>query len=338
MSGLRVSRWKRYGHDRLYVSTAEGAAVAWLDCRNGEVTVLAESHREGALEALRPYLAARRPEPPPTESGPAAERPTGEPPAPSASAEPPAPAAPRSPDARAAPGRSPAPDGVRLPSAPERARGSATAAPPLSPDDDLARNRPGESSQRKLDELGVHPAAHLFRRLLRLLRLRSDAESWHRGLQGERAVAAELRRRCPDGWRVLHSIPLPGDVALDHLLIGPGGVFCVSTESHPKAQIQVGDDVVKIGGQDYPYVRESRGEAAGAARVLSRACGFTVEVTPLLVFVGAASVTVEPALLDVRAVERRQLAALVAASGVLAPQRVEEVYAAARDRRTWADA
>ncbi|MFF6784538.1 nuclease-related domain-containing protein [Streptomyces sp. NPDC012510] len=37
------------------------------------------------------------------------------------------------------------------------------------------------------------------------------------------------------GWWVLHSIPLPRNVDLDHLLIGPGGVFSVIADPSRQA-------------------------------------------------------------------------------------------------------
>ncbi|MCZ0989133.1 nuclease-related domain-containing protein [Streptomyces diastatochromogenes] len=40
-------------------------------------------------------------------------------------------------------------------------------------------------------------------------------------------MGAELDRLRPQGWRVLHSVPLPREVDLDHLLIGPGGLLQV---------------------------------------------------------------------------------------------------------------
>jgi hypothetical protein len=122
------------------------------------------------------------------------------------------------------------------------------------------------------------------------------------------------------------------------LLIGPGGVFCVNTKCHRQARIWVGDDSVKIGGQSYPYVRKSRAEARRATRALSRACDFSVDVQPVLVFVEAAKVTVVPSLHDVRVVTDREVRSLGRLKGALAPTEVDAIYGAARNARTWATA
>lgn len=36
MGDLVVKRWTRYGHDRLYVTTSDGAKVGWHDLKTGE--------------------------------------------------------------------------------------------------------------------------------------------------------------------------------------------------------------------------------------------------------------------------------------------------------------
>ncbi len=58
------------------------------------------------------------------------------------------------------------------------------------------------------------------------------ADRWLRGANGEREVGQVLAGLEADGWLTLHGVSLGrGDV--DHVLIGPGGVFTVETKSHP---------------------------------------------------------------------------------------------------------
>ncbi len=55
---------------------------------------------------------------------------------------------------------------------------------------------------------------------------------WMRGAEGERRVGAALAELTADGWLALHGVSLGhGDV--DHVLIGPGGIFTIETKSHP---------------------------------------------------------------------------------------------------------
>ncbi|WP_326599662.1 nuclease-related domain-containing protein [Streptomyces sp. NBC_01803] len=300
MSALQVSQWKRYGRDRLYVNLPDGTAVAWFDRQGGFLHVLVAEHRDAALLALAPYLADPLPA--------------------SLDAPPPPAAVPPSP--------SPPP----LTGLPLTGPGAAGVPGAIG---DLAAHRPGEMVRRKLAETGPGPFWHL---LLRLLGRRTEADSWHKGLTGERIAGAELARLTRHGWRVLHSIPLARDVDIDHLLIGPGGVFCVNTKHHPGARIWVGDEAVRIGPDTYPYVRKSRAEARRAGKALTRGCGFEVTVRPVLAFVRAERLTVAPSLRDVLAVDVRELAAFRARAGELGTGDVDRVHAVARDPGTWAGA
>ena len=53
-----------------------------------------------------------------------------------------------------------------------------------------------------------------------------------RGARGEEHVGALLEQLRPAGWRVLHDAIL-GAGNVDHILVGPAGVFTIETKSHP---------------------------------------------------------------------------------------------------------
>ncbi|WNI18709.1 nuclease-related domain-containing protein [Actinacidiphila sp. ITFR-21] len=204
----------------------------------------------------------------------------------------------------------------------------------LSPEFDLASNRPGEALRVKVRELS--PGA-LGRVLAHLLHRRTEADPWRAGLVGERIVGKELGQLSRHGWRTLHSIPLPRlDADIDHLLIGPGGVFTINTKNHRGAKVWVGDDSARVnGGDPHPYVRKIRREAARVSHVLSERCPFPVQANALLVFVAPATLTKVPTLHDVGVLRDRELAAMTPMTGVLTAAQIETAYAVARDRRSW---
>ncbi|WP_328298438.1 NERD domain-containing protein [Streptomyces sp. NBC_00435] len=215
-------------------------------------------------------------------------------------------------------------DGIRLRS------------PLLTPENDLAKNRPGEELRHRLATSGPG----MWERVIAwALRRQTDEDSWRTGLVGERRVGRELERLERQGWRVLHSIPLPRQVDIDHLLIGPGGVFTINTKRHPQKRVWVGDDMAKVdGGKAHPYAVKSRAEAERARKVLARYCDFDVPVQPVLVFVDVLKLDVVPTQLGLRVFREREVSALGPLAGVLAPAQVEHIYDVARDRRSWADA
>jgi hypothetical protein len=58
-----------------------------------------------------------------------------------------------------------------------------------------------------------------------------EAVAWRRGAVGERRTARLLARLERYGWAVLHDLAIPGSRAnLDHLVIGPGGVFVIDSK------------------------------------------------------------------------------------------------------------
>ncbi|CAO5237685.1 nuclease-related domain-containing protein [Frankia sp. AgKG'84/4] len=202
---------------------------------------------------------------------------------------------------------------------------------------DLAANPPGAAIEAKLAELTPSWWRALLDRMRR--RDRPDTAGWRTGLAGEQLVAAELEPLTAGGWRVLHSIPLPRNVDIDHLLVGPGGVFTVNTKYHRGSRIWVGDEAVSVSGRSYPYTRKSRAEARRASAALTRACGFPVAVAGVLAFVEAESLTVVPSLRDVYATHHTLLGDVFAgATGVWAPTDVEAIHTRARDPSTWLDA
>ncbi|MFE3168310.1 nuclease-related domain-containing protein [Streptomyces sp. NPDC059224] len=190
----------------------------------------------------------------------------------------------------------------------------------LHPDDDLAPNRPGEALLIALDR---DPGpAH---------RLRPDPRS--RALTAEQAVGDALDHLDGSGWHVVHSVPLPGGDRIHHLLIGPGGLFCVHTLYARKQKVLVADPMVTLGRRDsQPLLRRLRADADRASYAL------TAEVHPVLALTEPADVTLVAPPREVRVLRDRDLLGLSRLGGVLKPADAEALHAMARDRNTWSRA
>jgi hypothetical protein len=60
-----------------------------------------------------------------------------------------------------------------------------------------------------------------------------DAVAWRQGAAGERRTARLLAPLERQGWAILHDLALSGSRAnLDHLVIGPGGVFVIDSKQY----------------------------------------------------------------------------------------------------------
>jgi hypothetical protein len=97
-----------------------------------------------------------------------------------------------------------------------------------------------------------------------------DAIAWRRGAAGERRTARLLGPLERHGWAVLHDLAVPGSRAnLDHLVIGPGGVFAIDSKQY-RGRLQF-DAVGKLWHGRYslgPALRAASWEADQAAQVL----------------------------------------------------------------------
>ncbi|MCL9665407.1 NERD domain-containing protein [Curtobacterium albidum] len=109
------------------------------------------------------------------------------------------------------------------------------------------------------------------------------AQSWFKGALGERRVAAELDRLGPD-FTVLHAVPVgKGSTDIDHLVIGPTGVFSINTKNHSGQRVFVGGSSFIIGGKKTWHIGAAQSEGRTATRLLSAAAGEAILVQPLLV-------------------------------------------------------
>lgn len=119
----------------------------------------------------------------------------------------------------------------------------------------------------------------------------ADARSWFAGALGEREVGA-LLDKLPDGWTSFHALPVgSGEADIDHLVVGPGGVFVVNTKSHQGAEVWVGERAVLVNGSKQPYLRNSEFEASRIRKVLATA-GIVAPVNAVVAVVGAKKLTV----------------------------------------------
>ena len=202
---------------------------------------------------------------------------------------------------------------------------------------DLATHRPGQLARERA--VAAQEAAPARSVLARLLGVHTDERAWRIGADGEGKVAAQVQKlvRRNSRWRMLHAIPVGSKGSdIDHLLIGPGGVFTLNAKHHPGARIWIGGGTFMVNGVRQPYIRNSRHEASRASRILTSACGVPIEVTGVVVPVGAEAVTIKKSPEDVHVVPRRMLRHwLSRREQVLDDGTIALIYAHARRSRTW---
>lgn len=108
---------------------------------------------------------------------------------------------------------------------------------------------------------------------------------WRGRRRGEVVTGRLLRRRLRrHGYHVLDGRAVPGQASIDHLVIGPGGIWVVDNEAwHPETQIARYGDRLFLGEKYGSSVAKLLVDAsASLAEVLSRESGIPVTIEPLL--------------------------------------------------------
>ncbi|GAA4907486.1 nuclease-like protein [Actinomycetospora succinea] len=160
--------------------------------------------------------------------------------------------------------------------------------------EDLALRRPGHG----LLEEAASARAEQGPDADRPYRLRADGQHAVAETLSKLTRPPTLRRGRGARWRILHSVPMAfveGDVVLDHLVIGPPGLFVIEVVNVPGGRAVVEDHSLEVGGSSVDLDRLRRiglevgdrvsialAHAAGAAETLDPPA-----VHPVVAVVGA---------------------------------------------------
>jgi hypothetical protein len=116
--------------------------------------------------------------------------------------------------------------------------------------------------------------------------------NWLRGIRGELKMAERLWY-LGSGWTVLHSVPVGNRGSdIDHLVIGPGGIFTINSKRLIDRRVWVGGGKFLVDGHRRDYLRNAEYEGRRVASVLERS-GLVVPVTPVIAISGATSITIK---------------------------------------------
>lgn len=168
--------------------------------------------------------------------------------------------------------------------------------------------------------------------------LSPEGRSWFLGALGELEVGRLLDQLGP-GWRAIHAIPVgTAGSDLDHLVIGPTGVYTINSKFHRAKKVWVGGKRLLVNGQRTDHLRNAAFEARRVSKTLSRSLGRPVPVAAVIAIVGARSITVRERPDDVAVVSSSKLVPwLVRRPRVLSEHEVGQVVGTALDAATWGD-
>ncbi|CAN5508426.1 hypothetical protein BH09ACT4_BH09ACT4_03010 [soil metagenome] len=124
-----------------------------------------------------------------------------------------------------------------------------------------------------------------------MIRVSNEALMWLRGVRGELLMAERLQYLGPE-WVVLHSVLVDRFTDIDHIAIGPPGVFPINTKRLLDREVVVEDDVFRSDGWKKKFLAKSEIEARRVDSVLRRA-QISATVLPIIAISGAAKVRVK---------------------------------------------
>lgn len=126
-------------------------------------------------------------------------------------------------------------------------------------------------------------------------------------VRGELAIADSLETLDSD-WTVFHALPMVSRKStIDHLIIGPGGVFALTVAHHLDQSVRVAHGDFEVAGGRHNHIRNSEFEVGCVERLLGATLGETVTATGLVVRVDSQSVVVSDAPRDVTVVSSKEL-------------------------------
>lgn len=173
---------------------------------------------------------------------------------------------------------------------------------------DLAANRPGQ-----------------------LIETQDDA-SYRAGVAGEQRTAGVLAGLERNGYRVLHSVPLSPRKDIDHLVIGPTGIWAINTKATTYDVTAKADGAVYSDGYRQKWIESISRDAVVAGERLSLAARMDVTCRSLVAVWSTMSVSSNCGAL----VAGESLVDDVGGSaGVFPAEWVDVIYNVARRSDTW---
>jgi hypothetical protein len=179
-----------------------------------------------------------------------------------------------------------------------------------------------------------------------------EGQQWFSDALGEIAVGALLARLGPE-WVVLHTLPssehVVGDGArrassagaadikdIDHLVIGPAGVFTINTRNHSGQDIWVEGRSVIVAGSSFPHIRDSEHGVGRAERLLEDVRGGAAMVRGVLVIIEPRTMTIREMPRDLQVLASSELLDWLGTQPVvLGPDEVERIADAAKQAGVW---
>lgn len=196
------------------------------------------------------------------------------------------------------------------------------------------------AAQSVIEELlrqqSTTPERSGFGRFFGFSPLADDSVSWYLGAKGELAVG-EILATLPPEWRAFHALPIGKKGAdIDHVVIGPGGLFTLNTKNHRGKGVWVAGNTLMVSGHRVPHLRNAEHEADRVTKLLRERMPRLADAQPVIALVDPKSLTIKKTPERVKVITAGALRRwLLARPPVFGPAELADLAAIVDDPATW---
>lgn len=140
--------------------------------------------------------------------------------------------------------------------------------------------------------VSVIAIAALVYAVFRIWRTWPELMQLRQGIEGEKAVGQFLERLRENGYQVFHDL-VGDDFNVDHVIIGPAGVFTIETKTLSKplrgeTKIQYDGEMVQVNGRTMERnpIPQAKAQASWLGKILEESTGREYGVHPVVLFPG----------------------------------------------------
>lgn len=180
------------------------------------------------------------------------------------------------------------------------------------------------------------PPRNRFSRFFGYSPLSTESVSWYQGAQGEIIVGGILATLPPE-WTSFHALPIgKKDADIDHIVVGPGGVFTINTKHHRNKKVWVAGRTLMVSGHKHPHIPSAETEAKRVMTLLSERMPLASPVKPVVVLVAPRSLSIKKKPEQVKVITGSALRRwLLKRTVILDETNVAQVAAILDDPTTW---
>jgi len=166
--------------------------------------------------------------------------------------------------------------------------------------------------------------------------LSAQAAALHRDALAQIAVGGVLERLPPE-WTVISAVPASHDApAIEHVVVGPGGLFTLSCAVHTNRAVWVADSILVVDRTTFGHIPEAVSQARRVTDLLGERMLLPATAQPVVAIVDAKRITIRERPEQVLVLDARSLnSTLTNLPTILGAAELQEIRGILNDPASW---